>query len=705
MVEPVRRTSQAWLHPSPDGVPSARHDGASNELAATGVEPARAWSSPGADRHRVRDPTRPASRRPPATTRHHNRREILGPDGHVGARRGHRRPPDQSVTPNPVIFIHKLMVALSWANREKGATLHDAGKVGVLCLVACLVLWLDPMPWQRLASATRDRREPCPGAGSSARAGRPMTTVRCRAAIRWKDIVVRVPNSARVPWIDPWQASAALGLVGIPVLIAGAQVVARVVLGSEPLGSIFGPFTLVGGVADAVITVLALRRCPPSMRGTWQWVVAAAFAALLTNVGNAVAALMPVPSQDAHLTALLARGAFEVAVIGAVLALPGPTRTGRDRVVLSLDTLMIGGATFLVLWYLALGPALGAGRVTVPGVAMVVIGALDGGLLGAMTYVALQRPGGQAGRVLIGLTLAVICFVAPDLFLAQQSFGGVAVAVQNDVIWVVLLQSWFLGWAAWPTSRSRSSGINEGHQTARVLRTPSAGTLGDTVTPYVAVLIGYAFVGVAALRSALYPWRGLAVGTIVMTFGVVGRQVLALEENRRESIRDHVTQVANRVGLMQGLERAQARSARLGRPIAVMLFDLDGFKGINDTYGHDAGDQALTAFADVLRACVLGSDLVGRLGGDEFVVVLAGIRQQQDAVAVAERILEELRTPRRIGPVDLVLRASIGIALLRGDEPPADGLARADTAMYEAKRSRGSCWAVAAAAKECVRSD
>ena len=509
-----------------------------------------------------------------------------------------------------------------------------------------------------------------------------------------------------MPRVDRWQASAALGLMGVPALIAVMQVVAWVVLGSGSLGSIFGPFTLVGGVANAVITMLALRRGRPSMRRTWRWVMAAGFSALLTNVCYAVSALVPAVSGDASLAASLVRTAFEVAVIGAVLALPRRTWTRRDRVVLSLDMLMIGGATFLVLWYLALGPALASGGVTALSVVFVVIGALDGVLLGATTYVALRRPPQQGGRLLTGLALAVICLVAPDFFLAQRSFGGGAAAVQNDVVWVVLLQLWFLGWAAWPTARGRESlGVDEGHHSASLLRTPSAGILGDTVAPYVAVLIGYAFVALAALHSALYPWRGLAVGTIVITFGVVGRQVLALEENRRESIRDHVTQVANRVGLMQGLERAQARSARLGRPAAVMLFDLDGFKGINDTYGHDAGDQALTAFADVLRACVLGSDLVGRLGGDEFVVVLAGIQREQDAVAVAQRILEELRTPRRIGPVDLVLRTSIGIALLRGDEPPAEVLARADTAMYDAKRSRGSCWAVAAASKVCVRSD
>jgi diguanylate cyclase len=408
--------------------------------------------------------------------------------------------------------------------------------------------------------------------------------------------------------------------------------------------------------------------------------------------------LVPALSGSSFLAALLARAAFEVAVIAAVLVLPGPRRSRQDRVVLSLDMLMIGGATFLVLWYVALGPALAAGGVTAPGIALVVIAALDGTLFGATTYVALRRPSPLARRVLAGLSLSVICLVTPDFFLAEQLLDQGTASVQFDLIWVVLLQAWFIGWAAWPTARGqRSASFHAGPEAASEPPSPSAGGFVDTLAPYLAVLVGHTFAAAAALHSALYPWRGLALGSILMSMGVMGRQILALEGSRRQSTLDHVTQVANRVGLLQGLELAQARSGRLGRPVAVLLFDLDGFKDINDTYGHDAGDQALTAFASALRSCVLGSDVVGRLGGDEFVVVLSTVRQQQDAVIVAERILEELRTPRRIGPIDLVLRTSIGITLVRGDETPTAVLARADAAMYEAKRSAGSCWAVATA--------
>jgi diguanylate cyclase (GGDEF)-like protein len=127
-----------------------------------------------------------------------------------------------------------------------------------------------------------------------------------------------------------------------------------------------------------------------------------------------------------------------------------------------------------------------------------------------------------------------------------------------------------------------------------------------------------------------------------------------------------------------------------------MLFDLDGFKAINDTYGHEAGDHALAAFATVLRECVLGRDVVGRLGGDEFVVILERIREPQDAVVVVARILEALRRPQEIGSIELVLRTSVGIALTRGDhDTPAAALARADKAMYEAKRSHECRWALA----------
>ena len=121
-----------------------------------------------------------------------------------------------------------------------------------------------------------------------------------------------------------------------------------------------------------------------------------------------------------------------------------------------------------------------------------------------------------------------------------------------------------------------------------------------------------------------------------------------------------------------------------------MLFcDLDGFKAVNDEWGHGVGDELLRQVAERLRGAVRPTDTVGRLGGDEFAVVLAGANRANEAVAVAARVLGQFTEPFRVGDRDLLVTASVGVATHSG--PAGDGeqlLASADAAMYEAK-SRG----------------
>ena len=125
------------------------------------------------------------------------------------------------------------------------------------------------------------------------------------------------------------------------------------------------------------------------------------------------------------------------------------------------------------------------------------------------------------------------------------------------------------------------------------------------------------------------------------------------------------------------------------------MFDLDGFKQVNDTIGHEAGDALLVGFAQLLRLNVLGRDVVGRLGGDEFVVILPRLSRSQGAVAIAERILEDAANPVVHGVHRLSVATSIGIALAHpvGDSREAV-LHRADQAMYQAKKAGGSSWRV-----------
>jgi diguanylate cyclase (GGDEF)-like protein len=154
-------------------------------------------------------------------------------------------------------------------------------------------------------------------------------------------------------------------------------------------------------------------------------------------------------------------------------------------------------------------------------------------------------------------------------------------------------------------------------------------------------------------------------------------------------LRDALTGLPNRRALMQGLPDAMHRAARTGKPCALLFLDMDGFKGVNDTHGHEQGDALLRQFGARLLEAVRKTDFVARLAGDEFVVVLEGLSDAQDAHEKASGLLAVLRQPYALQRASVRVGASIGVALhLPGDPPDLDRwLARADSAMYAAKRS------------------
>lgn len=153
------------------------------------------------------------------------------------------------------------------------------------------------------------------------------------------------------------------------------------------------------------------------------------------------------------------------------------------------------------------------------------------------------------------------------------------------------------------------------------------------------------------------------------------------------ALKDMLTDLPNRRALQQKLPEALARSARSGKPLAVFFLDLDGFKGVNDRYGHDAGDELLRILAQRIVATVRRTDTVARLAGDEFVVVLELLSHAEDAVDVADKLLPALSQPFELGAATVALSGSIGIAVHEAGSPEsADALlVRADQAMYDAK--------------------
>jgi diguanylate cyclase (GGDEF)-like protein len=154
----------------------------------------------------------------------------------------------------------------------------------------------------------------------------------------------------------------------------------------------------------------------------------------------------------------------------------------------------------------------------------------------------------------------------------------------------------------------------------------------------------------------------------------------------RQAHFDELTELPNRQLFKDRLAREIAHSGRAGETLALLYIDLDNFKRINDTLGHDSGDELLRAVGRRLSSCVKQSDTVARLGGDEFVVIVGALQSPEDASKIAERILAELAAPLEIGAREYQARASIGIALYPDDGATLEDLLKnADTAMYRAK--------------------
>ncbi|HYD38490.1 MAG TPA: EAL domain-containing protein [Allosphingosinicella sp.] len=179
----------------------------------------------------------------------------------------------------------------------------------------------------------------------------------------------------------------------------------------------------------------------------------------------------------------------------------------------------------------------------------------------------------------------------------------------------------------------------------------------------------------------------------------------AAERIAHLAFHDALTGLPNRAVFTDHLARTVAQSGECGEPVAVLCVDLDGFKAVNDLYGHPAGDALLIAAAQRLRAAVRGHELVARLGGDEFAVVQAGGQQPDHAGLLAGRILEALAEPFAVGPDTVRISGSVGVALFPADTgEPGNLVKNADMALYRAKaEGRGTVRFYEAAMDEALR--
>jgi diguanylate cyclase (GGDEF)-like protein/PAS domain S-box-containing protein len=208
-------------------------------------------------------------------------------------------------------------------------------------------------------------------------------------------------------------------------------------------------------------------------------------------------------------------------------------------------------------------------------------------------------------------------------------------------------------------------------------------------------------VPVSARIVAHGPTGSVEVGpTVPRSVSLFARDITELKTAERKlrqlATHDYLTGLPNRLLLYDRLDLALNRYARYGTPVALMFCDLDGFKPVNDRYGHQVGDGVLTEVADRIHSAVRDTDTAARLGGDEFGVLVEGVDDLEMLVVVAERMIAAIAEPIRVNGSTVQVGVSIGIAIASADFHETDALvAAADAAMYRAKaegRGRFMMW-------------
>jgi diguanylate cyclase (GGDEF)-like protein/PAS domain S-box-containing protein len=185
--------------------------------------------------------------------------------------------------------------------------------------------------------------------------------------------------------------------------------------------------------------------------------------------------------------------------------------------------------------------------------------------------------------------------------------------------------------------------------------------------------------------SPIHDRRGQVIGAVIV-FKDVAEARATTQLNVHRAQHDPLTDLPNRLLFSDRLTQAIAMARRRGHRLAVMFLDLDRFKHVNDSLGHQVGDMLLQSVARRLVGCVRASDTVSRQGGDEFVVLLSQIEHADDAAASARTILAALVPPHDIANRQLHISVTIGIGVYPDDGPDAEALIRcADAAMYHAK--------------------
>jgi diguanylate cyclase (GGDEF)-like protein len=379
--------------------------------------------------------------------------------------------------------------------------------------------------------------------------------------------------------------------------------------------------------------------------------------------------------------------AFYVALLWGVLTFPTAPRTRSDRTKLWLDTGTVVIGAFMILWYFALGPtARDSGSTILESFVSLAYPIGDLVLVLAITRILLADPPRGLRHALGILAAGLILFVIADVAFAHLSLtsdyhGG----SWPDSLWMVaqVLMAVAAQYQWWYRSR-RTLGKNS----IDPVKVKAFSSL-----PYLAVFASFGLLAVVGWHAAAYPLGGLMLGALGVTALVVTRQIAALRENLALMSELHdlantdvLTGLQSRRHFFEIAEREFYLARRHDRHLAAMMIDIDHFKGINDTYGHAAGDEALRMLAQACHACIRTTDIVGRYGGDELVTILPDT-DVDAALEVAARIRAALSDVTvEVEGSSFQFTISVGVATAEAAADLAQLLRRADRALYQAKQ-------------------
>lgn len=185
--------------------------------------------------------------------------------------------------------------------------------------------------------------------------------------------------------------------------------------------------------------------------------------------------------------------------------------------------------------------------------------------------------------------------------------------------------------------------------------------------------------------SLLRDDAGVLIGRVLCVLDITAQRVLE-EELRQAALYDPLTRLPNRRLLRDRVEHALVLRARRDTGVAALFVDLDGLKRVNDTFGHDVGDEVLVEVSRRLSECVRGCDTLARHGGDEYVMLLEELADLEEATTIGQRVLAAFNEPVPTVAGNIHMSASIGIHVAIDDDDYDSLLRTADGAMYDAKR-------------------